>query len=164
MRETVSLLNVAAHQIEWSLTDSDESINTLSESFTTMVNEASQIKQMVQHDNPQQSEAIISAANDIEQRMHQAIIAFQFYDRLTQRMNHLASSLRLLSELVNDASRLYNPGEWHQLIEAIRQRYTTESDRAMFDAILSGLSLDEAISCYIRSQAEDSQEDDIELF
>jgi hypothetical protein len=48
-------------------------------------------------------------ARQVAQKVHQAIIAFQFYDKLVQRLDHVCHSLSGLSGLVSDTSRLYNP-------------------------------------------------------
>lgn len=180
VRETVSLLNMAAYQIEWSLTDSDDSVNALTRSFTAMVDAVQEIRTLAlaeqqqcpsaERAEPQSCDRIICHADTIAAQMQHAIIAFQFYDRLTQRMNHLTQSLRGLGELVNSPHRLYNPAEWHTLVETIRGRYTTHADRVMFDAITGGSTLEEAIALYLKSSTAEAgageapADEDIELF
>jgi hypothetical protein len=77
--------------------------------------------------------------------MNGAIVALQFYDKLSQRLTHISHALASMAELINNPERLTSPYEWHGLQEMIKSKYTNEPDRAMFDAILNGSSVEEAI-------------------
>jgi hypothetical protein len=94
--------------------------------------------------------------------MGQAIIAFQFYDRLVQRMDHVCHSLSQLGGLVDDRSRLYNPDAWVDLQSAIRSKYTTPEEHAMFQAVLNGVPVEQAVEQFMAEKQ--SQGSDIELF
>ena len=74
----------------------------------------------------------------------------------------MANSLKGLSSLVESPERLYNPIEWKKFQEEIRGRYTMESEKAMFDAILQGKSIEEAIK--LAALSDEQEEDEIELF
>jgi hypothetical protein len=105
-------------------------------------------------------------ARQVAQKVHQAIIAFQFYDKLVQRLDHVCHSLSGLSGLVSDTSRLYNPAEWSALQELIRSKYTMAEERGMFDAVMAGATVEEALKHYMATrmqQVEDSG-GEIELF
>lgn len=95
--------------------------------------------------------------------MHRTIIAFQFYDKLTQRLAHVSNSLRALSELVNDREQLYNPYAWRGMQEKIKSKYTIESERVMFDELLKGATIEEALERCKVMQTESAKEV-IELF
>ncbi len=114
---------------------------------------------------------IIDNCTMIGETMHQVIIAFQFYDKLTQRLSHVTSSLGALADLVSDVRRLYNPYEWLGMQEKIKSRYTMEEERLMFDAMMEGKSVKQALAIYLRAMEEKKQkalesdsEEDIELF
>ena len=97
--------------------------------------------------------------------MQQAIIAFQFYDKLCQRLMHVSKSLGVLASLVSDPAKLYNPYEWKGLQEKIKSKYTVEAERIMFEFILQGRSVEEALELAKQSKPESSQQDDdVELF
>ena len=98
--------------------------------------------------------------------MRATIIAFQFYDQLTQRLTHLSNSLGALATLLAHPSQIYNPYSWCGLQEKIKSKYTVESDKAMFDAILNGHSVQEALnsSLNVENSASKKGDDDIELF
>jgi hypothetical protein len=95
--------------------------------------------------------------------VHQAIIAFQFYDKLVQRLAHVSHSLGSLSELVSDQRRIFSPYEWVGLQEKIRSRYSTVDEVAMFEAVLNGMPVQDAIAQYVDT-LKDKGGDDIELF
>ncbi len=97
-------------------------------------------------------------------KVNDSIVAFQFYDRMQQCLEHVTSNLNGLSNIVENPNLLYNSVEWKNLQNMIRDRYTMESEKAMFDAILGGKSIDEAIAIAADYEAEDEKDNEIELF
>jgi len=163
VRETVLMLNLAVAQIAHSLQDGDESITTLGDSFTTIVGNIEMARSAAQQlDASVEKEAILDNCSEASQKIQQAIVAFQFYDRLSQRLSHVAKSLSSLGSLVSDQSRLYSPYEWRGLQEKIKSRYTLETERHMFEAILNGASVEEAMQ--LIDEAEGGNEHEVELF
>lgn len=163
VRETVMMLNLAVAQIVHSLQDGDESITTLGDSFTTMVGNIEMARSAAEQLMASaEKDTILSNCEVASEKIQQAIVAFQFYDRLSQRLSHVAKSLASLGGLVGDQSRLYNPYEWRGLQEKIKSRYTLETERRMFEAILNGVSVEEAM--HLIDDAVSHQHDDIELF
>jgi hypothetical protein len=166
VRETVMLLNVAIAQIENALRSGDESVAVLAESFTSMMGNIEEVAAAAEN-LPQSNEAstIQNNCSAVSQKMHAAIIAFQFYDKLAQRLTHLTHSLDALSELVKDPDDLYNPYSWRGLQQRIKAKYTLESDKAMFEAILAGHPVAEALRISQEHESHAAQkDDDIELF
>ena len=161
VRETVLMLNVAMAQISQAMRDGDDSVNTLADSFTSMTGNVEVIHAAADNLPPSAEQAVIQEnCLAVSQQMQAAIIAFQFYDKLNQRLNHLTGSLAALAQLLSKPEQLYNPYAWRGLQEKIKSKYTVEADRAMFEAILHGASVEQAL------QAHDATEtgDDIELF
>ena len=178
VRETILMLALAVAQIEMSMRESDGSVEVLSNSFTSMVGQVKMIERTVAAlpDNVETADAkgaIIGSCETVSEMMHAAIIAFQFYDKLTQRLSHVTGSLGSLADLVNDPRRLYNPYEWLGMQEKIKSRYTMEEERLMFEAIMQGKTVKQALAIYVQAIEERKQkmtdngggdEDDIELF
>lgn len=164
VRETVLMLQLAVGQIEAALTESHSSVDVLTESFTCMADYIHSLNEAL--DNPtltdQPPTELRQTATQLTQMVHQAIIAFQFYDKLTQRIGHVSHSLDGLSDLVNDQHRLFNPHEWAQLQQAIRSKYTTMEEREMFDAVMNGMPVQQALEHFV-SEMKDKG-DDIEFF
>ncbi len=165
VRETVMMLNAAVAQIERSMKDGDESFNALAESFTSLVGEAQAIYAVAEGlRDSSEKENIISNCLDITSKMQEAIVAFQFYDKLMQRMTHIRHSLSSMGDLISEPSRLYNSDEWHGLQEMIKSKYTVESDKEMFESILNGATIDEALNIAGRLQKGNANKEEIELF
>ncbi len=165
VRETAKLLNLSAGQVEDMLNTADISVNTLTESFTSIVEHMQTIYNHLLdlEDTPNREEAL-KCCTETSDRIQDSIVAFQFYDRLQQCLQHVTSNLKGLSSLVETPERLYNPFEWHKFQMEIRSRYTMESEKIMFDAILQGKSIEEALAIKEAKEAEQSDDDDIELF
>ncbi len=164
IRETIKLLTVSAVQVEGSLKVGDDSVVALAESFTGMVADTSAIHAILMDLQPgQQRDDALRYCESTQQKIHSSIVAFQFYDRLQQCLQHVSIGLKDLSSLIESPNRLYNPAEWQKLQQEIRGRYTMESEKAMFDAILHGKSIDEALmlAAEVDKQIDD---DEIELF
>ncbi|MEY2633145.1 MAG: hypothetical protein RIR00_1799 [Pseudomonadota bacterium] len=167
VRETVLMLELAAAQIEAAMRDSNSSVEVLTDTFTSMAGYMRMISETA-HALPAtpDTEAVRQNLNGtVEQvsgMVHQAIIAFQFYDKLVQRLSHVCHSLGNLGDLVNDKSRLFNPQEWVELQQGIKSKYSTLDEVAMFEAVMSGMPVLEAIEQYMTQMK--NKGDDIELF
>jgi hypothetical protein len=151
-------------------------VGELTSSFTGMAEDAQAITRLCDAlDSPQkwqeQRHELSQVSQRMTQQMYRAIVAFQFYDRLSQKLGHVNLSLTHLGDLIADNTRLYNPTEWRKIQDEIRSNYTMECERLMFDLIMKGATIHEALELY-RHQFEqtesirkpESQDDDIELF
>lgn len=67
-----------------------------------------------------------------------------------------------MSAIIDNPERLYNQQEWHTLQNEIRSHYSMESEKAMFDAMLQGKNIEEALALIDLNQCNDGNE--IELF
>lgn len=167
VRETVLMLELAALQIEAAMKDSNASVDVLTNSFTSMAGHLRMISDTVQAlpDTDELSavkQSLMGTSGQVAGMVHQTIVAFQFYDKLVQRLSHVGHSLGALSDLVADQGRLYNPHEWVGLQEKIRSKYSMPEEIAMFEAVMQGVPIQEAISRYMAEMNRKS--DDIELF
>lgn len=167
VRETVIMLELSAGQIEGAMTDSNSSVDVLTQSFTTMAESLQIIATAVQR-LPATGETgdikgtLEGVTSEVSSMVNQAIVAFQFYDKLVQRLGHVTHSLASLSELVSDRSRLFNPDEWKVLQDSIRSKYTMKEEQAMFEAVMQGMPVQQAIQQFLADMK--NQSDDIELF
>ncbi len=166
VRETILMLGLAIAQIESSMKDSDESVETLGNSFTSMSGNVKVIADAAQDlpDGPAK-QCVIENCQIVSDRMNEAIVAFQFYDRLVQRLAHVAHSVDDLGDLIADSHRLYNPHEWVGIQQKIRSKYTMDEERVMFDAIMQGMTVKQALGKYLEmKQQRQAQQTDIEFF
>ena len=173
IRETIMMLNLATARIEYCMRDGDESVETLTNSFTSMAGNVAAIRSAMdkvfqQADVDQTIKDVVhSNADRITDQMRGAIVAFQFYDKLVQRLNHIGKSMTALADLVGDKHRLYSPYEWSALQEKIRAQYTMTDEVDMFDQILKGMSVDDVVRMMQEKQKPDNtdtSDKDIELF
>ncbi len=167
VRETVLMIELAAGQIEAAMKDSNSSVEVLTDVFTTMAGYMRMINDTVAAlpDKGEMSDTkatLLGATENVSSMVHKAIIAFQFYDKLVQRLGHVNHSLASLSNLVSDDSRIYSPYEWVALQEKIRSKYSMREETEMFEAVLGGMSVQEALDKFMDKLKDRS--DDIELF
>ena len=165
IRETVKLLTVSVAQVEGGMKVGDESVELLATSFTKMVDDMNAIRNILATLEPsEQKEQALLHCDDAQDKIYSSIVAFQFYDRLQQCLQHVSAGLNGLSAIIEDQNRLYNPTEWAKLQEEIRGRYTMESEKIMFDAIHEGKSIEEALALAMASEKQQADEDEFELF
>jgi hypothetical protein len=165
--ETVRMLNLAVAQIAMAMHEGEDSVESLTRSFTGMVGNVDEIAQVAVGLDDASIETtrseILSRCATVQGSIQQSIVAFQFYDRLSQRLDHVRFALDQLSGLVSDKSRLFNPEEWDGLQQDIRSRYTMREEQDMFEALLDGADVDEALEL-VRNKLNQGDIDDIELF
>lgn len=172
VRETVRMLFLSVAQIEMAMREGDDSINTLSASFTAMIAEVDEIAATARkleggEGSHQAQKEIDQHCRQVGGRMGEAVIAFQFYDRLSQRLHHVKESLGSLARLVDDPQRLYNPSQWQALQTQIRAGYTMEEEIEMFESVLNGMDVETAIHhCdeQRRQRLSAVDDDSVELF
>jgi hypothetical protein len=166
IRETIQMINLTIAQIEMALKDSSGSVEVLTNSFTGMYgNLMALVEAARQLPDSAFKSTIEEAGSGVSAQMQHAIVAFQFYDRLTQRLSHACRSLEDLSGVVNDPQRLYNPFAWNALQQKIRAKYTMEDEKLMFDTLIATGSVEQALKLYVdRKHQESPDSDDIELF
>lgn len=164
IRETIKLLTVSAAQMDGSMKDGDASVNALAMAFTGMVENLAAIREqltaLVESEN---REAALAQCDAARHRIDEAIVEFQFYDRLQQCLQHVSANLKDLSAMIDTPHRLYNPAEWCALQDAIRGRYTMEAEKVMFDAIHQGKSIEEALALF-EAANQTGGDPDIQLF
>jgi hypothetical protein len=171
VRETVLMLELAAGQVEAAMKDSNSSVEVLTDTFTALADTLQTIDAAVDTlpdtiGNGLVKAEIQSNTQLVAQKVKQAIVAFQFYDKLVQRLDHVCHSLAGLSHLVSDRQRLYSPDEWKALQEEILAKYTMIEERAMFEAVLNGATVKEALDTYMAARMEkvESSGGEVELF
>lgn len=164
IRETVKLLTVSVAQVEAGMRIGDESINALAASFTEIMGDMNAIREgLTTLSACEQRDTALQYCAATQEKIYASIVAFQFYDRLQQCLQHVSVGLKGLSAIIDTPTRLYNPAEWSGLQGEIRGRYTMEAEKIMFDAIHQGKSIEEALALAAEYGGK-SAEDEIELF
>lgn len=175
LKETLAMLCLAVAQIKTSMSDSSESVNELTHSFTQMTQNFQDIGESVKTldsiDNVKNlQDQLLNDLSTVSGSIHESVVAFQFYDRITQRLSHVADSLDKLGELIGDPENLDTPNAWTGLQGEIKSSYTMEAERIMFEHVMQGASVAQALEIYNHhfqeqpGPANDGTGDDIELF
>lgn len=165
VRETVLMLELAAQQIEFAMKDSNYSVENLAKSFTEMAESMEKIaigfsSLSTEKELGTAKKELLHISNHANDLISQAVISFQFYDKLAQRLQHVRISLDELSNLVGDKNKIYQPNEWVELQNRIQSKYSTKEERAMFEAVINGMPVQSAVTQYI----SETKDDNIELF
>ena len=173
VRETINMLTLAVSQVECTMTDGEKSIDELTQSFTYIANQLKGVINSYDEDidtQPASLKSLKLSATDIHQQIMNAIVAFQFYDRLSQRLDHVKRNLSWLSDLFSNPQQLHDPSAWTKLQTDIMSNYSMEDERIMFQHIMEGASVEEALDIYRhhfesnKTSNNDSTNDEIELF
>jgi hypothetical protein len=174
IQETITMLYLAVCQIETSMADSSKSVNTLTHSFTELAKHSQLVDDQVQafsssDELSEFKDEVSYTAREMGENIKQAITAFQFYDRITQRLDHVARSLENVSNVINDSNQLNNPQAWKDIQTQVKSSYTMEAERIMFEHIMRGASVNEALDIYRHHFEQevingDESSDEVELF
>ncbi len=110
-------------------------------------------------------DAIIRSLADIQRELNEATIAMQFYDRLSQRMDHSIQCLKMLRETPS-----YTEAEakvrQQAALTVLYNALTMEDERVLYRAIERGEAVEEAVrqAAVNLDQGSAHGSDDIELF
>lgn len=179
VQETIMVLNLSVAQIELSITDGDNSVNTLIDSFsfmskhiedievsTKLIAEMAEEVEGLQEHNA----SLLLQTNELATKMQQAIIAFQFYDKLSQRLEHVSQGLSGLADIVSHEMHAKDEAQWQAFKETVRKGTTMREEEELFELIFDQeMPAEEAIEIMKvrmrdRMHAEEEAEEEIEFF
>ncbi|QYJ75196.1 MULTISPECIES: hypothetical protein [Shewanella] len=161
VQETVKLLLLSMAQIELTLTDGEYNVTGLGQQFTDMASHLRQVNLYLAN-QPDTPKDIIKHGIMLETEIDKGVVAFQFYDRLSQRLQHVVTGLALTEDLLCDDKKRLQGEEWLRVQKQIKSTYSLECERKMFDLVLQGMPLHEALALYRDEHLY--RKDDIELF
>jgi hypothetical protein len=168
--ETALLLDLCEAQMEAAMRDSDQSVDVLVRAFTELVEASRTIGEMTKQlpnatDGAiQNSEQLNARVTAISQQINDAIVAFQFYDKLSQRMGHVRHSLTTLAMFICNRNQTQQREYWLKLLTSLRRLYRTAEERAVFDLVAEGATADEVRASIKDSQQHAAAENSVELF
>ena len=141
------MLALCEAQMESALSESDVAVEALIKSFAGLI-EAGQALGTLGDKTP--SGADPSAADlarqldALRKQTAAAVVAFQFYDKLTQRLGHVRYSLSALAMFVCDRSKSGEREQWQRLFTTLRRLYRTEEERELFKLMVDGATAEQA--------------------
>ena len=151
----ITMLTLSIAQIKISISEGDESVDQLTKSFIVLVDDIKIVLGDVKSDlngsdTDEVKDKIDVLSNDITSRVSDGVVAFQFYDRLTQRLDHIAKSLGDISTILKDKDKANTDETWTELQQNVREGYSMEEERKVFDAIMEGKTIEEAVDIYLK--------------
>ena len=169
-KNIAELTRLAAAQIRVAVTESGDDIDALTHSFREIVNQDKLIRDNIEQ-LPDDSttkkikDDIALLSTELRSNINNAVVAFQFYDRLCQRLDHTSECLRGLSE-IEDHKLQTSADEVIKLRDNVYNHFTMIEERQLFDAVLSSKDFEQAIKEYsvARIKSLEVEEDDIEFF
>lgn len=135
-------LGLCEAQMESALNDSDIAVDALVKAFTALAESTRAITAMAQTLSPEAKallgDGLQQHMDGIARQIANAVVAFQFYDKLTQRLGHVRYSLSTLALFVCDRAQTAKPDHWDRLLKTLRRLYRTEEERQIFQMIMDG--------------------------
>ena len=152
-----TLIKVSVAQLKCILADGNQSVTELTDSFIHIAG----IIDGLQKTGNQQSLDIGDDLHALHQKVYQGIVAFQFFDRMSQRMEHVADTLDQIEQYQQNGG-----DDVSSLLTSLRASLTSESERLVFDQVVEGHSITEALESYLmfENQHTSKHDEDIELF
>lgn len=149
VRESVRLLQVAAAQIDVTMHEGDASVAVLSGALSSIAAGLKSIEQWAQESpsagEPAQKVNVSESCSTLTKKVEAAIMAIQFHDAMTQKLTHISENLQALADFMADPGRVARPSAWHALKQRTRARFTMESERRVSDALMRGMTMEEAV-------------------
>lgn len=138
--EIARLLDLAAAQINLAARESDPAVAVLTDVFSNIVERSESVANGVRRIQDRaanvERDGLQAISGQLSADTQSALVALQFYDRLTQRLRHVSDSLEMLSALARNKHRLNSPSEWEKLKQTLRQSYSGETEKTLFDAVM----------------------------
>jgi hypothetical protein len=143
-QQIARLLSLCEAQMESALSESDVAVQELVKSFAGLI-EAGQALGSMSEEAPEAGATDMAAQLDaLKKQTAAAIVAFQFYDKLTQRLGHVRYSLSALAMFVCDGAKTGERDQWRRMFATLRRLYRTEEERQLFRMMVEGASAEEA--------------------
>lgn len=147
-QQTARMLALCEAQMEAATQDSDVAVDTLIGSFSDLMTLVRQLSAESSNNHSDTQTIKFASEEEMKQRYQQllrqvnnAIVAFQFYDKLSQRLGHVRYSLSTLALFVCDRMNSQKPEHWEKLASTLGRLYRTAEERAIFDSIAGSLAL-----------------------
>lgn len=146
IRQIVSL---AIASLQTLMNEGDSSMNEITGSFTSMAELIQELNtQMANKQTSLIYEELSEHCSAISKQVHDAVIAFQFYDRTRQKICHISDHLLALTDLLAHHGMGADLSDWENFRNKIRRSYSMHEECALFDALMAGGSISDAIDAY----------------
>lgn len=138
IRKTIMTMNLAVAQIDLSMTEGEYSVDTLIDSFSFMNSEIDRINTMLQGeqiDLDQIRNTLTLQSQDLTEKADASIVAFQFYDKLTQRLHHVSQSLSALTDIISCGDCVVDDANWDKFMDRMSKYACMREESELFELI-----------------------------
>lgn len=148
--ETIHMLDLSANQLDVTIQEGNESMELLMDTFSSLTDELDRLNAAITNQTADSagSKNLIEYCATTKEKINQAVIGLQFYDRFTQRMHNVRESLAVLAALVDDPDRQNVPQEWVTLRDGMKSKYSKEQQKTIFHALMQGAEIDEVFELF----------------
>ncbi len=160
----VTLLQLAAAQLALSLKETEQPFDDLSKLFIEIVEGYNAVEGLIGSNEQHDIDQLRAIHTNTQSKVQNAIINFQFYDRMTQRLQHIMTNIQ---DAINalEAKASGNEAEWNQIFANIEKSYTMREETELFNSIRSGVGFESAVKSLIeKTFSHDPASSEIELF
>lgn len=139
-RQMANMLLLCEAQMSSALQESDQAVDSLIHAFTQLADTVRDVgapgSELPAESQTRPAGHLDQQLSRLAQQVNSAIVAFQFYDKLTQRLGHVRYSLNSAAELVRDPEQMQRPAQWQQLHSSLRSMYRTAEEREIFQMMM----------------------------
>jgi hypothetical protein len=144
-QQIARMLELCEAQMESALSESDVAMEALVKSFAGLIEAGQALGSLGEKTLPEAGPADLASQLDaLRKQTAAAVVAFQFYDKLTQRLGHVRYSLSALAMFVCDRSKSIERDQWKRLFTTLRRLYRTDEELQIFKLMVDGASAEEA--------------------
>jgi hypothetical protein len=181
LSQTIMALNLSIAQIDLSMTEGGYSVDTLIDSFNFMREGLDNLRATVLNDEvtdiAELKAKLMAESAVMSDKVTASIVAFQFYDKLSQRLQHVSKSLSILSDIISHEDRTVDEATWNKFREKMAKYAAMREEYELYELIFTqGMTSEAAIEVMkermrermLEAQAKHAAsggiDDDIELF
>jgi hypothetical protein len=146
-QQIARMLALCEAQMESALSESDVAVEALIKSFAGLIEAGQALGSLNDKIAPAADAGAPDLASQLDALRKQtaaAVVAFQFYDKLTQRLGHVRYSLSALAMFVCDRAKSGEREQWQRLFTTLRRLYRTEEERDLFKLMVDGATAEQA--------------------
>lgn len=126
------LLEVSTAQIGSILKEGNQSIDELTQEFSQLAQSLQELRPKVVNRNDD-IEDINVHLDELSLNVNKILVSFQFYDRLTQRLQHVIHGIDIISSGIESRGCA---GDWEDLYHKIRDSYTLSEEQSIFEVMM----------------------------
>ncbi|HLS82594.1 MAG TPA: hypothetical protein VK025_14435 [Steroidobacter sp.] len=139
-QQMAHMLALCDAQVAAAVADADEAVAALIATFTHLGESTRELGAIAAGGASSQAQSIVRMCRQVAEMsndMAQAVVAFQFYDKLSQRLGHVRYSLSTLAQFVCDESQAGERDQWRKLFTTLRRLYRTDEERRVFEETMA---------------------------